>query len=723
MSIRQVQTKNILEFVAQQLFADGVNPTSRQIMNFINLFFTENTVGLPLQVKRNLFIEQGKSDEELFNDFMAVMIVNMDTLYETCANHVEEIMNLNTVLRTHLDRLKVKRRVLEQRVDDYLLGIFNSDGYFYSFSDGFANTDNTDFLYTSAFVDTTATTVSLPSVSSQSKVVSGDKLQNSGITVKDANGGNLSIKTKGGFDNALDGMTNTAWSFEVRTNTVGPVVADIEIQVSTALGDSKITKIDLLPFGVTPIQCAINADMRYGFKPNATVPFSYSVQTSADRMSFISEQTDGDVDRIKLQLTKHAPDYIEKTATSQTNVYIFGFREILMTEQYFDSTSTFVSQPISLANEIVDASTIDAVSLVVEDFVPVNTSIAYYVAMDNPNATNLEDFDWQPINPIRSRDIVNSGSVVSFNGSFGVSNIVRKKPRYNSELKLIDFDSTNQDLTQRNPTPSYFPGIDTYRLFKFDDEFLDGTLKLEEGINTTRIFYTERSEDAMTNGFTFWNTKFNTKNSYFTSYGTIDSGHDFFYGADVGEDNKSVYIETFINTDKEYPVFLKECNKSDFNSKTWHIRIFINGKEIANMPVGTDRLTVPWKLKEGKNHIVVMANIPAATQANPSPYIGTFNLMVDGKLTDFGSVKLDDWTYVDLFKFQNNQVNDPNAFTIYNKELISRRKPTDNFRISFKKKTNTSPEALRFRADFARSTQYANSTALLDSYRIRFAYL
>jgi hypothetical protein len=226
----------------------------------------------------------------------------------------------------------------------------------------------------------------------------------------------------------------------------------------------------------------------------------------------------------------------------------------------------------------------------------------------------------------------------------------------------------------------------------------------------------------MTNDFAFWREKFDDKTSYFTSYGSIDSGHDFFYGADVGEDNKSIYAETYIITDKEYPVFLKECHKSDFNSKTWHIRIFINGKEIANMPVGTDKLTVPWKLKEGKNHIVMMANIPAATINSPSPYMGTFNIMVDGRLADFGTVKLDNWTYVDLFKFQNNQVNEPNTFTIYNNEIISRKKPTDNFRISYKKKTNTSPQALRFRADFARSAQYVKSTALLDSYRIRFAY-
>ncbi|MCF1193390.1 hypothetical protein LRR18_17505, partial [Mangrovimonas sp. AS39] len=102
-------------------------------------------------------------------------------------------------------------------------------------------------------------------------------------------------------------------------------------------------------------------------------------------------------------------------------------------------------------------------------------------------------------------------------------------------------------------------------------------------------------------------------------------------------------------TDKEYPIFLKECRKSDSNSKLWDIRIFLNGREIANMPVGTDKLTVPWKLKEGINHIVVMTNIPEATVANPSPYIGTLNIMVGANLSDFGVVKLNNWTYVDLY--------------------------------------------------------------------------
>lgn len=140
------------------------------------------------------------------------------------------------------------------------------------------------------------------------------------------------------------------------------------------------------------------------------------------------------------------------------------------------------------------------------------------------------------------------------------------------------------------------------------------------------------------------------------------------------------------------------------------------------MPAGTDKITVPWKLKEGVNHIVVMTNIPEASEANPSPYIGTLNIMVGSNLDEFGIVKLDNWTYVDLYKFQNNQVNEPNSFTIYNNEIISRKRPTDNFRLTYKKQTSTSPENVRLRVDFARSSQYAKATPILDSYRVRFAY-
>lgn len=720
MSIQQVQTRNFLELIAQSFFVNGINPQSNDIYSHLAQFFSKHPAGLPLVIDNNVFRGDVKSNPEVMNDFFASMIVNLDTLYETCSDHIDQIIMLNTILRTHLERLRIKRKVLEHKVDDYLLGIYNSDGYFYSFSDSFADISFVDLSLSNVFIDTLSTTVNLPSISSLSKAVTPDKIGDPWVRVVDSSGKILSHTKKAPFSNAVDGMTNTAWFFEVKTTSSGPITANVEIQLSTSLGDTRITRAELTPFGAAPVQCGINAFFLSEDGSTFLKPFSNEVKTTADKMSFIGDQISHNIDRLLIQLTKHEPDYIENTDNSRLNVYLFGFKEILLTEHYYDQMATMVTLPFGIPFELAGEAAIDAVSLVVEDYVPTDTSISYFIAADNPEPNGISSFDWRPIIPISQSET--AANIIYFDGSFPSSVMVRKTPRMQSDLKLIDLNNTSPDLTKRNPTPTYIPGVDVYRITGFKDEFLAGSIKIEEGINTTRVFYTEYDENALADGFVFWRDKFDTPGSFLVTYGEMDSGHEFLYGADIGEDAKSVYVETFIETDREYPIFLKECRKSDFNSKLWAIRVFLNGKEIANMPIGTDKLTIPWKLKEGVNHIVAMADIPAATVVNPSPYIGTFNIMVGANLADFGVVKLDNWTYVDLYKFQNNQVNEPNSFTIFNGEIISRKKPTDNLKLSYKKQTANAPASIRLRADLSRSPQYAKATPVLDSYRIRFAY-
>lgn len=721
MSISQVQIKNILELIAKSYLVNGVNPQTNQLHSFMSQYFSLNPAGNPVAFDMDFFAREIISDPEMLNDFMAMLVVNVDTLYEVCANHVDQIMMLNTILRTHLQRLKARRNILEQRIDDYLLGIYNSDGYFHSFSDNFSDGSFVDFSFTSSFLDTDAGVITLPVVSTSSRKINPSSLSDPLIQVTDQDGNSLSFISKSEFINAFDGMTNTAWYFEVRTSEPKTITVNMEIELATSLGSTQVSKIDLVPYGISPVQVGVNAVFIRVDTTRYTNSYSSYVKRSSEKMSFVGDQVSEDIDRLIFQLSKTEYDYVDEPTTNKQYVYLFGFKEILMTEQSYDASSTFVSHPFGMPEDFSDEAVIDAVSVVIEDFVPTSTEIKYYIAEDIDNATSLSDFDWQEIVPLRAGN-VQDGNIVRFNGSMNISKMIRKTPRSGNELKLIDFNTTSSDLTKRNPTPAYLPGLDVYRITSFKEEFLANTASLEEGVNTTRIYYIDLDENAVTGGFAFWKAKFDDPTSYFTTYGEIDSGHETFYGADIGEDGKSVYAETFLITEKEYPVFLKECRKSDVNSRLWEVRIFLNGREIANMPVGVDKITVPWKLKQGKNHIVIMANIPIASSSSSSPYIGTINIMSDGNLLDFGIVKLDDWTYVDLYKFQNNQVNDSKVFTIYNGEIISRKKPTNNFRVSFKKSTAAGPSQIRLRADLSRLGQESRATPLFDSYRVRFSY-
>ena len=720
MSIQQIQTKNILEFIAQAFMVNGINPTTNQLLSNISEFFAAHPAGLPVMPNERLFNPHGVSEVDAINDFMAFLIMNIDTLYEVCQNQVDDILMLNTVLRTHLDRLKIMRKVLEHQVDDYLMGIFNSDGYFYSFSDSFANTNFTDLTLSNIFLDTLSTTISIPSVGGHSQRIDPKKIGEPLISIKDIDGNVKSWDKKSEFINALDGMTNTAWFFEVPCPSQTTLTVNMELPITTAFGDNMITKIDLIPHGVTPVQAVVTAVFNKDDGTSYVAPFSNQIISSADKISFVGDQIIDPITRIRFQLSKTEPDYVLQNGSANSYIYIFGFKEILLAEQSYDTVATFVSKSIVIPPELQNEANIDLVSLVTSDYIPTNTSIKYYVAADVTDPSNISDFSWREITPI-SDNTSNTAKSVSFDGSYTQSRMIRLTPRSNGDIQMITLNSTSPDLAKRNPTSSYLPGTDVYRICEFSDDFLAGTLKLEEGINTSRIYYTERDVDALTDGFAFWKEVFDS-NDYFLTYGEIDSGNGFFSGANVGENSKSVYVETFIEVPSELPVFLKECRKTDANSKQWDLRLFLNGREIANMPKGIDYMTVPWKLKEGLNHVVLMVNIPAATVTYPTPYLGSFTVMTDGDLFDFGVVKLDNWIYVDQHKLQSNQVNQPNSFTIFNGEIISRKKPTNNFKLTFKKATSEAPTAIRLRADLTRSEQYAKSTPIIDSYRLRFSY-
>lgn len=720
MSIRQVQVKNILDLISESYFISGVNPLLDDILKYVSYFFSQNPTGQPLAMSTDLF-NGSTSDEKAMNEAMAKCIFNIDILYEALLQGVDEVMLLNTILRTHLERLRVKRSVLESKIDDYLLSAYNSDGYFHSISDDFTDTSLVDLNLTTAFIDTEAGTASIPAIADLSKSIEINRIGDPNIQVFGKDNTVLQYEVKSNFPNAIDGLTNTAWFFQVKVDTIQSVVAIVRLELSEGLGSTGVTKIEVTPFGVTPVKIGINTVLSDSTFLSSSVPFSNSVQTSTDKMIFIGDQSNANLKSLEFLLVKNSPDWTISQDTGNVYVYNFGFKELALTESVYDQFASVVSEPLSLPSEFQNDKVIDAVSLTVHDSIPPNASASYFIAADNPQATSIEDFDWIEITPVSGSVSDSKNKVISFNGTQPARKMIRSMRTLGSDLQLIPPDTTNADLLKRNPSPIIIPGADVYRVAEFKEEALLDSLTFEEGINTTKIYHTTLNTNAISEDFTFWSGIFENKN-YLSSFGRIDSGHDTFYGGDVGESNRSVYMETYLYVDTPLPTLLKQCAKQDPNSKLWDVKVFLNGRVIATMPKGVDKLTIPWKFTQGKNHIAILVNIPSPTLEYPAPYLGSLSLMTDDNLTSFGTVKISDWNYVDFFKFQNNLDDKQNNFTIYNDEIITRKKVTDNIRVSFSKATQTGPESVRTRIDLSRSSTYSKVTPVIDSYRLRFSY-
>jgi hypothetical protein len=709
MSIQQVQIKNLLELITETFLANGINPTDEQVHGLLSAFFSKHPAGNPVTIEKSIFATDAKSDTDVVNDLMASVVFNLDTLYETSLDQVDQVLTLNSILNAHLERLKIKRKVLENRIDDYLLGIYNSDGYFYSKSDDLSSTGEIDLALSTVYVDVDPGVAMLSPISSLSRTFPSKYIAGATIRIVDENNRTVAFTKQTDFNNAKDGLSNTSWYVEAKTES-NKLIATITIPISGV--NHKLTKLDITPHGAKPVQCGVNARfINENGSIGAVKAFSDSVLTSSDKMTFMADYPDKYIDQIVIQMIKSEPDYTLNTKNSKTNVFLFGLREIAAIEQYYEQNGTFVSKAFGIPDALKADAVIDAVSLVVDDSIPANTEIKYFIAEDNPDAVSLSDFAWRDIEPISGINETGN-TVIRFDGSTSQSPMIRREKENETDIKMVPEGSLN-------PRQDYIAGVDVYRLCPFKDEFLSNTLKLEEGINTTRIYFLAQDTASLADGFTFWNETLNeTSPTYDIEYGEINSGHGFFWGGTIAENNRSVFVETFVHCERDFDVFLKQCRKSDENSKLWSLRLFLNGREIANMPVGTDVLNVPWRFRKGKNHIVLMVDIPNTTNA----YSGSFDIMVGDQLGNYGLVKLDDWTYVDFYKLSNNHINDAKVFTIYNEEIISRRKPTDNFRLSYKKKTSAGPEYIRFRADLSRLSNNANISPVLDLYRVRFSY-
>lgn len=708
-SIRKVQVERALSDIIRLLYSEGTKPTNNEIRRHLSEYFTKYPAGRPIPFDTTkMYAEGARTNVEAFNETMLAIMVNVDTLYKATMEQVEDVMKINTALRDKTQRLKDKRRRLATKIDDYLLSLYNTDGYYYSIADSFTTLDLVDLAFSSAHVDTAEGSVSLPIISRLSSRIPGNQLQ--ADTAKATIGGKaVPLRVITGFDYASDGNTNTVWACEVDTSQKTEVILTQEV----FMYGKDLSKIEVDPYGMTEAQWSV----AYGvMNESGTIEyqsFGDRVLTTSDK--FALRQDAKNVYSIRFTIRKTRPDY-DKTASGTTGWrYIFGAKEIALSYQSYDTNASLVTFPLLItSDENADQLVIDAVSLVADAAVPDSTSIKYFIAEDQPGADSLDDFKWLPIRPV---DETSASGVVRFDGAaLSIKEIV-DQPNAN-DLEKIVLDDSNTDPNARNPSYTIVNGDPIYRLAKFDEKPLLNSLRLEEGVNTTRIYHTDYADIAV-NSLEWWTTE--RANSH-VEYARIDTGNEFFYGGDIGESSRSVMIETYVDVLAEMEPVVAQMKKTDPNSKVWQVRAFLNGSELGFLDVGVDTLNVTWPFQKGLNHVVLLINIPAPSDSVPNPYVGTLELMIGSDLFDYGNVNLGVWNYIDFFDLEHNQRNDAATFTIHNNELISRRQPIGNMRVVYAKQTNKGPAAVRLRADLGRDDDASTISPSLRQYRLRFSY-
>lgn len=718
MSIRRVQTERLLEDIVRTLHSQGTTPMFSDIARKMATYLSKYPAGNPLPVPLNDAIGSGDSNIEEYNRFLAHLSINLDVLYETSLRQVEEILQLGDSLESHLDRLSKQRRRIEGKIDDYLLGLYNTDGYFYSFSDNFADLVYSDMNMTTAEINTDSGSVLLPTASVTSSL---NRHFFSRPTINVTSGGDsIPYEEIYPISGALeDSLRNVIWGFEARTTKAKEIIATAEISVGNQEDAVEMSSIDFVPYGSTKVQLFIETREGSRTDRDEWAQFGDKILTSNGKMRFSSSPRM--VRHIRFTMRKTEPDYIQEIDGKLYNRYIFGAKSLSISHKIYDSSARFVSAPLFIPSELSNDVVIDAVSLDVDDDVANDSDIDYYVA---PSTGEIDEefsnLDWQQIIPVGSS--ADGDKIIRFRGATRQSRRITDNPAA-GDLEMIPLKTVGPDA-ELNPSGSIVPGVDIYRLARLDEEPLVNSLELVEGVNTTKIYSKniDSTRSFASIDIDYWASVIKDEPDDLTvDYGRIDAGNDFFYGGDVGAVGKDVYVETYLHADNTYPTFLEEMLKADARSRTWGVKVFLNGRPIGELAAGTDVRQLPWSIREGLNHIALIIRIPESAAVS-SAFLGTVVLMADSSLYEFGKVRLGTWKYVDFFSLQYNQTGQPKSFTIYDGEVISRRKPTDNFELVYAISRDTAPPAVRFRADLSRSRNNMAITPELRSYRIRYSY-
>lgn len=718
MTISNIQKQKFLSTLYKNLFSSGNKPNEAEVLKTFSEYFSDYEAGSPLPINGQIFRQLSFGDTDVMNQRMLHTIFNIETLYDSLFENSNDMMEITTALNKRLENLKARRIALEQKIDDLIFANQNSDGYYSVYSDNFSTTNNTDLSLTDSFVDTTFGKVSLPTLSSSVfDLISTSSIISTSPTYSLSFNQNQIETEKQFSDNSFfgsvfDGLENTEWQQIFYFKSIGLVTFGITLPIAKNVILSKIEG-RLNTISPTEIYVKIN----YANAQKTYEVLNKKSTKDYDRFSFSFDP--GNVGSIELYLIKTEPDVIEQQRAEKYG-YRFGIRDIVISGQYFDKTSSYVSAPISLNDNDNERLIIDAVSVETGESTPLGTSINYFVAEDNPNAQSISDFSWTPISPALASQNSYS-SIVNFSGTnLNSKKIVSQGTGSSYELIKIPLASTNSTKTinNQNPILDLFPNQTIYRIAAIEKLEKPLTSYILEGTNLISGYYVNyrnsifNERDELSTWSSILNNQSSVQQLFKIPPYQITNNSLFFTGPNIS--GISILLEAKVYCPND--IVVKHLfTKNDSNSKDWDVAIYLNGRSTI-IPSGVSSDTVEWNFKAGQN--IIKIAIDARNSTN-----GSINLMDSKSLLDYGLVYSDYYTYVDPIEFKVNRSIFDKVYTVENYfgnlEIFSRTNMRENSRIFYFSSTSNPVKAIRFRADLSRGNNPLVSPSL-DYFKVKF---
>ena len=710
MNIATIQKRKFLNNIYKLFYSSGNKPSEQEIRKIFNTYFSSNKIGIPVSVDYDALNQSNTINHSDLNGLMITSLFNLEILYECVNENNHELMSTITSLNKRLSNLKTKRRELEGKVDQLIFSNLNSDGFFYSLVDNFSNTNDIDMSLTNAFVDTSIGNVTIPKISSgifdmiSSSIVN---IQSVKVSIFE-NGAEVYSNTSiTDFDNALDGLTDTYWSYKHQSAQSSLISMDIDIPINNNFTISKIEGVLLTTSPVTVIVTATAND--------SSIPEQIKIKNSRsdyDRFSFTFNPLK--YSRIKLTMFK---TYADETSNNSDKpyTYTFGLRDLFIGAKYHDKRATLISKPLSIPVTDNGLLTIESVALDVNHQTGSGYDISYFVAADNPSAVGIENFNWIAIDPINANNNSNPTSV-NLQSSTKSIKTIEDGGVSKGGFELIDLNTTSLNVNELNPNTSVYFGKSVYRIAVVGSEVIKQPFILS-GINSFKNYLIFRSSSVnaveIYRALNIWSEKVNAVN-----------GSDVTVSSPIVNQLSSIspgpydicsgLLDAKINCDSENSaVHMVTKSREDFN-----LAIYLNDVLIADLPSGTLSRDVEWNFKKGINFIKI------AYDKNFQGLIN-FNIMSGKSISDYGTLFLDYFTYLDPYEFRQRVSDSSFTFTIDNvfgsREIIASQSLSGVSQIKYFSEITRPIDAVRYRADLYRSSNPLVSPSI-DSIRVKFKH-
>ena len=478
MSLAETKIRYLLDKAQTAILKSGVPATISSLRKALNKAgsFLEPS----LKVFYQGFRKPLKVDKH--NEMLSAAGEDLDILLAEF--YVQALGSLRLIDRDDLllRRIMHEARLTNDLLEFELLTLTGASGYFFNVFDTFRNLTKISLAETDAEVDLGTESIRLPR-----ETGSGTRLRLQHLTaVQEAPfrvvGDAVSSRTVPGawFYNCFDDLS-TAWQQEIITQDASGVVGEITFPLAPKEGEETFSAIYIEPLvrGVVGIEVFYSTDL-VSFAKLST-PSSTNLNGTKIRISTLATSAKA----LRIRLSKNAPDRQEADGTS---VYYIGLKAIEVHREGFKQEATLVSIPLAPQDATL-LSTIDKVSLTVEEELPPGTDIEYYVAP----GTDADFFRISPIN--RPRDDI--PAILALNR-------IRSVPAFNNLVTV----STIQ--TSGVPSQHVFPdaattrnGISFFDIYDLGETSEFGSVRLFRALDAWHILNRENSPETKTEADNF----------------------------------------------------------------------------------------------------------------------------------------------------------------------------------------------------------------------------